>query len=731
MSQKFLVSEFAIQIDFDASKALRGLETLDKRVMQVATRIEKRLNNAFTRLNGAQKAGDMFKQIQRQADQTSNHIQRALQRGFNVGGLGGGMFTRYEQQGVAAANRVRDAMNGAARAGRPSRDDIPRPYTPRIGQGLTGADAIHDLVHRQQTSAFFGQMQLRTPAAAQAYTARLNALRDQHINSGAGDIQMFRAHLRTLNFEYAQQARAASMARQAARQQGGESIGMLGRLGGAAAAAAAAFVTVQKSVEMFNNALQEGNKRAQARTMLSSAYGKDATVITAAVNDYANRYGSDKATAQQQAAQLRFTLPEKQFSNQDIPELLETESVFAHQTGMTADSVERFNYALSQIAASAHLMGQDWLQVVNASPALIKPLEKLTGTSDTRQLREKLKALTGGEVSKLMIQAMEKLNASTGAAAKAMDSMQATQGRLRNAGNDALEQFYNGFSSGFKKLLNALTGFILNHQGIFLSLGKGFGKFFEMLAVWTYKLDDLASTAEAYIADFKDMWDKFYKWLPKPVQDALGTIADVFEKWAKAMLVTAALFGTGAAAKTGGSWIMRMLGLGGGAALAEGSAVAAATPVMPIAGASLLAYFGLKAAGYEPGYVQKNEEGIPGVPAKNSRLNQFLDWAGANLSGVAGKYTGMSKSVFPDMTNSNQTTNRGPAQAVQVQVQTTFKPLTLNIPMSDGTTYTTQAEVQNMMGDHIESILMTSQGLGGGWQIAGQNAGFSPSMLKR
>ncbi|HDC4536577.1 TPA: tape measure protein [Enterobacter asburiae] len=708
---------------------MSNLTRLEAQVNKVATNMENRLSRAF-KTNGAQQLGDTFAAIQKNATRTANHIQREMQRGFSVGGLGGGMFNRYESEGLRAANRVETAMRNAAQAGRPSRGDSHRPYTPRARQGLTGADAIHDLVQRQQTSAFFGQMQLRTPETAQAYTARLNALRDQHISSGAGDINTFRQNLRTLNFEYAQQARAASMARQAARQQAGEGVSVLGRLGGAAAAAAAAFVTVQKSVEMFNDALIEGNKRAQARTMLSSAYGADSTVITAAVNDYSNRYGADKATAQQQAAQLRFTLPEKQFSNQDIPKLLETESIFAHQTGMTADSVERFNYALSQIAASAKLMGQDWLQVVNASPALIKPLERLTGTSDTRQLREKLKALTGAEVSKLMIQAMENLNASTGAAAKAMDSMQATQGRLRNASNDALEQFYNGFSSGFKKLLNALTGFILNHQGIFLSLGKGLGKFFEMLAVWTYKLDDLASTAEAYIADFKDMWDKFYKWLPKPVQDTLGTIADVFEKWAKAMLVTAALFGTGAAAKTGGSWIMRMLGLGGGAAaLAEGGAVAAATPVMPIAGASLLTYFGLKAAGYEPGYVQKNEEGIPGAPAKNSRLNQFLDWAGANLSSVAGNYTGMS--ALPSL-SSQQAPAIPQTQKIELSMsQVQFAPLTLNIPMPDGSTYTTQAEVKNLMGDHMESILMTSQGLGGGWQVAGQNAGFSPSLLKR
>lgn len=129
MSTKFTVSEFVVEVGFDPGRVERGLSQLDKRVMQAATRIEKQLNSAFTRLNGAQKTGDMFKKIQRQADQASNHIQKSLQRGFAaVGGVGGGLFTRYQQEGVQAANTVRDAMREASRAaGAPAGN--PRPYT--------------------------------------------------------------------------------------------------------------------------------------------------------------------------------------------------------------------------------------------------------------------------------------------------------------------------------------------------------------------------------------------------------------------------------------------------------------------------------------------------------------------------------------------------------------------------------------------------------------------------
>ena len=73
-----------------------------------------------------------------------------------------------------------------------------------------------------------------------------------------------------------------------------------------------------------------------------------------------------------------------------------------------------------------------------------------------------------------------------------------------------------------------------------------------------------------------------------------------------------------------------------------------------------------------------------------------------------------------------------PAQRVMVRLdEIKFSPLTLNIPLPDSSTYTTTVDVNNLIQGHVEASMMSSQGLGGGWQIPGQNAGFSPSLLKR
>lgn len=725
----YTVSEFVIEMGFDPSKVERGLSQLDKRVLAAATRIEKQLNSAFTRLNGAQKTGDMFKQIQRQADQTASHIQKSLQRGFAVGGVGGGLFTRYQQEGVQAANTVRDAMREASRAaGAPAGN--PRPYTPRVNSRLSRADSIRDLSHRQTTSAFYGNMQLRHPQLAQQYQNRLNELRNSSL-VGNRDVTEFRRNLRNLNFEFAQQVRVSSQVRASQRLNALEGASLFGKLGFAVSTVTAGLLSLNAAVEYFNESLQEGNKRNQAKNMLSGAYGSDTKAITDAVNEYANKYGADKADAQQQAAQLRFTLPEQQFSNQDIVKLLETESVFAHQTGMTQEAVGRLNYAMQQIAASTHLMGQDWLQVVNASPALIKPLEKLTNTRSSRELRDKLKALSGGEAAQLMVKAMENLNTETKATEKALNSLQSAQGRYSNAIKDGQEKFYMGFSDGFRALLGASTSIIEDNLPLFKALGNGLGGVFKTLSEWIYTLDNVILTVRAYYADFSDMWTKFFTGLPEPVQKTLTTIGDIFRTWAEGMLVTAALFGGAGIAKKGGGWLMRLLGLGGAAGVAEGAGAAALTvagvPALPLVGSTLGMYLGMKAAGAEPGYLQTDEGGVPGVPAKNSRWNQFMNWANGALSGVAVNAT--ATSTLPVLTPSPVMPQPQNVKVSLSPIQ--FAPLTLNIPMPDGSVFVTTAQVADLIQGREASVMMSAQGLGGGWQSPGQNAGFSPSSLKR
>lgn len=736
MSQ-FTVSSFVIEVGFKES-VTQKLTRLESQVNKAASRIEKQLNGAFSRLNGAQKTGEMFKQIQRQADQTSNHIQRALQRGFAVGGIGGGLFTRYQQEGVAAANTVRDAMRNAARAGAPAGN--PRPYTPRVNNRLSGAESIRDLSHRQTTSSFYGNMQLRNPQLAQQYQQRLNELRNSSL-MGNRDVTAFRNNLRSMNFEFAQTMRQASIARSQQRLNAMEGSGALSRLSGAATTLAVGFLSLQKSVEFFGEALQEGAKRQQASTMLRTAYGDQAKAITAAVDEYANKYGADRLETRQQAAQLRMTMPKEIFSDTDIPKLLETESVFAHQTGMTQDAVGRLNYAMQQIATSTHLMGQDWLQVVNASPALIQQLLQLTGKKSVKDLKEYAKAMSGADFAKKMVEAMEQLNTKTNAAVAAQDSMMAVQGRMSNAVKDSQDKFFQGFEGGFKNLLTALTGLLGDNQDIFLSLGKSLGSFFNTLAGYVYALDNFTMISKAYLADLEDWWKEFFKSLPEPVQKGLSGVGDIITSFIKGVSEAALLYmGVGIAGK-GVGFMARMAGLGGAATTGAGAVSGGfLTAIIPTVVAAVASYIIAKSAGDAVFDAAKSfsdkqygEDKIAGGNLyKNSPLGRAYTWLSGQFADVPSNWSqAVNAPLLPGLSASPGNNVAAP-QRLQVQLSPVqFNPLTLNIPLPDNSTYTTTVDVNQLIQNHAEVTMMSAQGLGGGWQVPGQSAGFSPSLLKR
>lgn len=730
MSSQFIVDSFTVELGF-SEKVMAGLQRLEKKIIPMAERIEKKLNNAF-RVDAGKITQPGINRMVKNVERAGKKINRTLTNAFKIDNLGRGSLRSFETEGVQSARRVAREMQRAFSATRTSLPaGVNRPgRRPRLTAGDTLArnqERINELHQRQTTSAQYGNMLLRTQERATEYRTRLNALREQH--AASGDFAQFRSGLRSLNFEFAQGARAASQARAAQRLAAMEATTGLGGLAGAAGGVVAAFFTAQKAVQFFTDSLQEGIKRTQAQTMLSTAFGADTQAIKAAVDTYADKYGADKATAQEQAAQLRMTLPEAQFSNQQIPQLLETESVFAHQTGMGQEQVGRFNYALQQIASSAKLMGQDWLQVVNASPALIKPLQELTGTKDTRALRDKLKTMSGAEVAKAMIQAMENLNNKSGAAAKAQDNVAASLGRLSNAEKDAQEAFFNGFNGGFKNLLNSLTMNLKDSQGTMNTLGKVLGGAFNKIASTMYALDQITSNIRGFIAiigfEFKD----FVKEQSEPLQKAFGKLFkdlrggldSLFDSPLVSMIRHFAPDEKKPGKAGESHWYDKPLKWFD--AVNELNPLARANRV--VAKVSGDAY-DVAATATKQSW-DKGEKGnfSPLVKVAHA-VNNFAENYNSSLPG--GLFGGGAPAISP-MSMGTST----PQAPLRIQVPE-FKfggSIQLNIPLPDGSVYTTHAEVKDLIQDNHESVMMSAQGLGGQWQQHGNNAGWTPSLLAR
>ncbi|MCZ8950693.1 tape measure protein [Escherichia albertii] len=73
---QFKVDDFLIELSFNSQKVLKGLEKVEKQTMQIASRIEKRLNKAF-KVNPAP-LNDSLKVMEKNVDKTISKIEQRL-----------------------------------------------------------------------------------------------------------------------------------------------------------------------------------------------------------------------------------------------------------------------------------------------------------------------------------------------------------------------------------------------------------------------------------------------------------------------------------------------------------------------------------------------------------------------------------------------------------------------------------------------------------------------------
>lgn len=740
-----VVDEFIIALGF-SEKVLAGLTKLEKQILPIATRMEKRLDKVFSK-DRSKSMNPTFKAIEKRAQTASRNINRSLTDAFRVGNAGNGLFRSYEQEGRAASRSVARMMRDAYRT-QPRVTVPPLTTAPRNRPPVNMQDRINTVAERARTSSLYGRLQLRDDGLAERYNSRLQLLQMQH--TASDNLRGFQSNLRRLNYEFSQQLRVASQARASQRLAAMESSNLGSAFGGISSAAiplVGALMSVQKAVQFFQDSIEEGAKRQQAATMAQVAYGskQEALRMTIKADEVANQYGLDTVTVRQQMAQMRMTMP-KAFDNDKLAKFFGDESVFAHTTGMNNDAVYRLNYAIQQIAASPKLNGQDWLQVVNASPALVSRLADTLGVKDSADVKAKLKTMKGSDIAELMMKAMQPTSEQV---KMAQHNILAARGRMYNAERYAMDKNFRGFSSHLSTLYDSLASSLNNSGGLFERGGQAIGWFIERLNDITKTLDNIGMNVDGYLTLFGEKWDKFYSTLSPSTQKALGTLKDQFNTFFDWLIVTAtAALGLGGL-KLGG----RLLGVGRAAGGAEGAAAeGGATSVM---GSTAGKAFGIAAAAYI-GVELGNLIFDKWIPEFQKFANKEWGWGGASgnetthggntlkdspvdwlFTKIGDMWDGLGKGGLKDpaLAGYNPYAQQNQA-ALLAQKPLEFAPLRievvsngqLNVALPDGTI---QRVALDTINQQHELQMMSATGLAGGWQSPGNNAGWSPSLLKK
>ncbi|MCM7468120.1 hypothetical protein [Enterobacter bugandensis] len=735
MSNDFIVNSFTIELNF-SEKVMAGLQRLERKVLPMAERIEKKLDNAF-RVDAGKLAQPGIQKMVRNVERAGKQINRTLNRAFQIDNLGRSSIRGFESEGIQSARRVAREFRRAFSASLPaSTPSVPRPGgRPRPTAGDTLArnqGRISDLHQRQTTSAQYGNMLLRTPERATEYRTRLNALRDQH--AATGDLDGFRHSVRQLNFETSQTSRAQAIARRAEQEAARAAETGLGGLTNAAGGLFAAFLTAQKAVEYFTESLKVGVERYQSRVSFEGAFGgagsENAQHMEAVVGGIIDKYGLNKAESMQTVANLRYSLPKKAFTDEQVAKLFENESIFAHQTGMTPDQVFRTNHILAETADMKHMGGAQIMAMSRDAPALFAQMAKQHGmTAD--EYREHLKQIPGVDAVKEAVDTMEKFNIETKAAAGAMHNVQASLGRYQNALDDQKEAFFKGYSDGFQNLLNSLTMNLKDSQGTMKTLGKVLGGAFIKIAATMYALDQLTSNISGAIGLIGFAFKDFVKEQSEPLQKDFGKLFKDIRNGLDSLFDSPLVSLIRHFApqdkkpdKTGENhWYDKPL-----------KWLDTVNELNPLARANKVV---AKASGdaYDIAADATKQSWGKGENGNLAPLVKFARAVGKfaenfNSSIPAGGFGGYSAPPVTPMSQGSART-QAPLRVEVAPRKLEFEPITLNVNMPDGSTQAITAEIKQRIQDHHETVMMSAQGLGGQWQQQGKNAGWNPSQLMK
>jgi len=566
---KHTVTEFGIEVQF-SEKVLTGLTKLESQVMKAAVKMEKSLNDAFAK-DHTKPLADKIKNLETLTRNVAQSMNRSLNAAFdakvNSRRMFGGVITDANRA-AKEANRILNGIgNGLRVGGRPAHGGNGNngnnsggrpPRFPRgegIPEGQRLANRFNNSAQMQrlqfgggQSSVFAREMQSRAAMAQVRFAgdtqnlrrefARLSAMVREHEAAVRRDTQATREEARARAAAERAEQRAAGRASRTSGggMRGGAGSGsakatMLGMLG-----ANAVTMAIGTAVKVAKEAYEQGAERSQAKTMMGSAFGANAEQMQKQAAEMSNKYGMNQTETMRELSILRNTMPSETFSNKDLLSHFENMNVFAHATGVKQDAVGRANYAISQIAGSAKINKQDINQLTGAVPEALKITAKEMGISKT-QLIAQLKDIKPEVFLKKFEDGMKHFNETTGASEKAMNSVQAAQGRMSNAWNNDLIALFDGTGATAGDWFNRITQALIYMQPVFKAAGENIKAMSDAVVVVIGVIKSMKQAWDDWVKSFspesfkaldilKTGFIDFFKWMG---QAFIDVFTDLFE----------------------------------------------------------------------------------------------------------------------------------------------------------------------------------------------------------
>ncbi|HBB7465095.1 tape measure protein [Escherichia coli] len=488
---QFKVDDFLIELGFSSQKVLKGLEKAEKQTMQVASRIEKRLNKAFkvnpTPLN------DSLKVMERNVDKTVSKIEQRLKntKAFKI------------------KTEIEDTLK-----------PLRQPRQPRISgnRAITAAHSVN--------MSKLGDI---NPLMAKMFKAQYYSLSGKAGNIGS---EKFNAELAKLNQSLREtlnklrsQTKATSI---------NNTSDAFNNLASNAIKLSGAFYSVMGALNAYKAIMNAGLKRDSAQRAAKFVLGDKAPEAETFIRGLADKTGLNISEGLSSYAKFAAGA-QGSMSQEQTQELFGNATAISRLMGLSNDELNGILRAFEQMASKGKIQAEELRgQLGDRMAGAFKLFAEALGMTATEldKAMKDGKILSSDTLPKVAKQ-MGLMIDKAGGWAEVAKSTQTALGKLANNWDDTMVKIFSGSQDELNGFLSSLSN-LLSEMGMSSSIaGDAIGGLIDMLKAGVDDIRIFNNHLEGWILQTK----KFYYSLDDTKRKLLDEVGDGFINFVKGLAI--------------------------------------------------------------------------------------------------------------------------------------------------------------------------------------------------
>ncbi|WGA81493.1 tape measure protein [Escherichia coli] len=488
---QFKVDDFLIELSFNSQKVLKGLEKAEKQTMQVASRIEKRLNKAFkvnpTPLN------DSLKVMERNVDKTVSKIEQRLKntKVFKI------------------KTEIEDTLK-----------PLRQPRQPRISgnRAITAAHSVN--------MSKLGDI---NPLMAKMFKAQYYSLSGKAGNIGS---EKFNAELAKLNQSLREtlnklrsQTKATSI---------NNTSDAFNNLASNAIKLSGAFYSVMGALNAYKAIMNAGLKRDSAQRAAKFVLGDKASEAEVFIRNLADKTGLNISEGLSSYAKFAAGA-QGSMSQEQTQELFGNATAMSRLMGLSNDELNGILKAFEQMASKGKIQAEELRgQLGDRMAGAFKLFAEALGMTATEldKAMKDGKILSSDTLPKVAKQ-MGLMIDKAGGWAEVAKSTQTALGKLANNWDDTMVKIFSGSQDELNGFLSGLSS-LLREMGVSSSIaGDAIGGLIDMLKAGVDDIRIFNNHLESLILQTK----KFYYSLDDTKRKLLDEVGDGFINFVKGLAI--------------------------------------------------------------------------------------------------------------------------------------------------------------------------------------------------